>query len=88
MPNEVYLLSVGPSRVLAIKAIRRLTGLGLPECDALVQSAPVLLGTFPEDAYGITDLDCAGCVLFVAPSRPDPLLDSPPLSDPPTSASP
>lgn len=84
------MLSAGPSRVLVVNAIRRLTGLGLPECDALARSTPVLLGTFPEDAYGITDLDCAGCTLFITPSRPESrLLDSSAaVRTPPTSASP
>jgi len=50
--TELYLLSVGADRFAVLKIVRELTGLGLKEAKALLESAPVLLkaGMASEDA--------------------------------------
>jgi len=62
---DVIIEDYGEKKIQAIKAVRELTGLGLKEAKALVESAPtpVKEGVSKEDAEAAKEkLDAAGCL--------------------------
>ena len=65
---DVVLEDFGEKKIQAIKAVRELTGLGLKEAKALVESAPtpVKEGVSKEDAEAAKEkLTSAGCLVKI-----------------------
>ena len=65
---DVVLSAVGDKKVNVIKAVRELTGLGLKEAKAMVESAPAAIkeGVSKEDADAAKEaLEAAGAVVEV-----------------------
>ena len=66
--TDLHLISVGPNRLLVLKAVRRLTGLGLKEAKALIESLPVIVKkgmTSPDANNAKRDLEAAGAAASI-----------------------